>query len=135
MSKISIKNLAEAIYESSLGKSGTDLDLILENSVKLMKEKGLLSKKEELLAEIQNIQDKKEGRLKATIKTKSKLKQPQEEDIKNFLKKRYKAKEVILEKKEDEKLYGGIKIEIKDEIIDATLSTRINQLQNYLIKG
>ena len=52
-----------------------------------------------------------------------------------FIKKKYQAKEVILELKEDDKLLGGIKIEIGDEIIDMTLKNKIKKLQNYLLSS
>ena len=53
--------------------------------------------------------------------------------LEEFIKKKYKAKEVIQIEKVDEKLLGGIKIEIGDDIIDATLRNKIKQLQTYLI--
>jgi F0F1-type ATP synthase delta subunit len=56
-----------------------------------------------------------------------------EQEIKEFIKDKYKANTVTIESNEDAKLLGGIKIEIGDDIIDTTLSNKINQLQNYLI--
>lgn len=133
MAKISIKNLAEALYESSLGKEGADLDSILKKSVIFMRDKNLIGKKKEILESLEQIINKKEGIIKAKITTSEKLKTEVHKEIEDFIKKKYKAKEVHIEVIENPKILGGIKIEIGDDIIDTTLLNKIHQLQNYLI--
>ena len=54
-------------------------------------------------------------------------------EIEDFIKKRYKAKNTVLEFEVNEKLLGGIKIQVGDEIIDTTLKNKIKKLENYLI--
>lgn len=132
MSTISIKNLASAIYESSLNKEGDELDIILKDSTKLIAHNNLLGKSEQILTAIENIIDKEQGRIRVKVKSKIKITDKMGEEIVDFIKKKFKAKEVILEFIEDPKLLGGIKIEIGDEIIDTTLRYKLNQLQNYL---
>lgn len=133
MATISIKNLAEAIYESSLNKEGKILDDILLKTATFLKNRNLLGKKEEILKALEKIINKEGGIVNAKVTTESKLKKEYEKEIEEFIKKKYKAKEVILELKENPKLLGGIKIEIGDDIIDGTLAHKINQLQTYLI--
>jgi F-type H+-transporting ATPase subunit delta len=133
MAKISIKNLAEALYESSLGKEGALLDSILKKSVIFMRDKNLIGKKKEILESLEQIINKKEGIVKAKVTTSEKLKTEMHEEIEDFIKKKYKAKEVHIEIIENPKILGGIKIEIGDDIIDTTLLNKIHQLQNYLI--
>lgn len=135
MANISIKNLACAIYESSYDKEGPVLDEVLAKSVTFMNGKNLIGKKEEILKELEKIIDTREGIVKVKVSTSSKLKNEVKTEIEDFIKKKYKAKTVIIETREDEKLLGGIKIEIGDDIIDTTLSNRIHQLQDYLIKN
>ncbi len=133
MATTSIKNLAEAIYESSLNKEGKDFDIAIEKSAKYIKEKNLLGKKEEILEALERIVHRENGIIKAKVTSEIKLKSGVEKEIEEFIKKKYKAKEVILELKEDKGLLGGIKIETENEIIDATLKNKIKQLQDYLI--
>ena len=135
MASISIKNLARAIYESSYGKEGNDLDLILEKSSIFIRDKNLLGRKEEILEAIENIINKENGVIKIRVSTSDKLKDDLQKEIEEFIKKKYKAKEVLIEKVENTKLLGGIKIEIGNDIIDTTLSNKVYQLQNYLIKN
>ena len=92
-----------------------------------------MGKKEEILKALEKIVNKENGILKAKITTEIKLNEEIVKEIEEFIKKKYKAKEVILELKEDKELLGGIKMEIEDEIIDATLRNKIKQLQTYLI--
>ena len=133
MSTISIKNLANAIYESSLNKEGISLDEVIENSAKLIKDKNLLNKSEQILSSLEKIIDKKEGIIRVKVSSRTKITDKGSKEIIEFIKKRFEAKEVILEIKEDISLLGGIKIETGDEIIDTTLRNKLNQLQNYLI--
>ena len=133
MSTVSIKNLANAIYESSLNKEGISLDEVIENSAKLIKDKNLLNKSEQILSSLEKIIDKKEGIIRVKVSSRTKTTDKESKEIIEFIKKRFEAKEVILEIKEDISLLGGIKIETGDEIIDTTLRNKLNQLQNYLI--
>lgn len=135
MASISIKNLASAIYESSFDKKGVDLDSILAKCVIFMRDKNLIGKKEEILKELEKIINKEEGIVKAKVSTNDKLKDTTEKEIIDLIKKKYKAETVEIDKYENSKLLGGIKIEIGDDIIDTTLSNKIHQLQDYLIKN
>ncbi len=133
MASISIKNIARAIYESSYGKEGASLSDAVEKSAVWIRDKNLISKKEEILKALEDIINKEEGIIKAKVTVKNKLSKEGEDEIKDFIKKKYKAKEVILELKEEGKLLGGIKIEVGNDIIDTTLQNKLHQLQTYLI--
>lgn len=133
MASISTKNIAQAIYESSQGKEGALLDTAIMESAVFLKNKNLLGRKEEILKALEKIINKEKGIIKAKVTTKLHLEKELEKGIEEFIKDKYKAKEVILELKTDEGVLGGIKIEIGDDIIDTTLSNKIHQLQNYLI--
>ncbi|MFA6515413.1 MAG: F0F1 ATP synthase subunit delta [Candidatus Paceibacterota bacterium] len=133
MATISINNLARAIYESSSGKEGADLDLIVKNTVKLLSEKHMIGKSKELLDRLEKLVDKGDDLVRAKISSKTKLEKKTIEEIEEFIKKRYKIKNSVLVFETDEKLIGGIKIEVGDEIIDMTLQNKIHKLKNYLI--
>lgn len=133
MASISTKNIAQAIYESLCNKEGALLDAAITESAVFLKEKNLLGRKEEILKTLEKIINKEKGIIKAKITTKSQIEKELERGIEEFIKSKYKAKEVLLELKTDKDVLGGIKIEIGDEIIDTTLSSKIHQLQNYLI--
>ncbi|MCX6754799.1 MAG: F0F1 ATP synthase subunit delta [Candidatus Nomurabacteria bacterium] len=133
MATISINNLARAIYESSHDKDEAELDAVMKNAVNIISKKHLLSKSKEIINQLEKIADKNNGVIRAKISSKIKLEQKAITEIEDFIKKRYKAQNTVLEFQINEKLLGGIKIEIGDEIIDTTLKNKIKKLQNYLI--
>ena len=133
MATISINNLARAIYESSEKKDGAELDAITKRAVNLISKKHLLSKSKEIIIQLEKIFDKNEEIVRAKISSKTKIDKKIVDEIEDFIKKRYKAKNTVLEFEIDEKLLGGIKIEVGDEIIDTTLKNKIKKLENYLI--
>ncbi len=133
MATISINNLARAIYESSLDKNDVELQTISRDIVNLISEKHLMNKSEDILDKLQILVDKNEDTVRAKISSKEKINEKTKNEIEEFIKKRYKAKNIILTFENNDKLLGGIKIQIKDEIIDMTLKSKINRLKNYLI--
>jgi len=135
MSKILIKNLARAIYETTSDKEGDNLNKSILNCSQFIRDKNLLNKKKEILSDLEEIINKENGIVKIEVSSRKKLNEKIEKEIEDFIKKKYKAKEIIIDKKINDELIGGIKIKIGDDIIDTTLLKRINQLQNYLIKN
>lgn len=135
MKLYSTKNLAGAIYESVKGKTGSELSHTLANAVEFMGKHQLLGKSKEILTHLEKIIDKNEKVLRAKVTSSTVLSKKMLEDLEESLKKRYKAKEVEIDTKENSNLINGIKIEANDEIIDLTLSHRLHQLQTHLIKN
>ena len=133
MATISTNNLARAIYESSLDKSGAELDVVAQNAIDLISKKHLMSKSKEIIATLEKILDRSEGIVRAKISSRVKIEKKIVDEIEDFIKSRYKAKNTVLEFEIDEHLLGGIKIQIGDEIIDTTLKSKIHKLENYLI--
>ena len=135
MANISTRTIANAIYEATKGKSGSELDNALKSSIDLLSRRKLLGKSNDILEKLEEIIDQDEGVTKAKVTSKNKLDKKEIEDIEELLKKKYKSKEVQIELKENKELIGGVKIEVKDEIMDFSLKNSINQLQVYLTKN
>ena len=133
MATISINNLAHAIYDSSKGKEGTELDQLMTHVTGFLAEKHMLGKAPHILEMLEKIIDTHEGVVRATISSKEKLHKKMADDVEKIVKDRYKAKDVHLSFIEDKELLGGIKIEVGDEVINMTLKNKLNKLQNYLI--
>jgi F0F1-type ATP synthase delta subunit len=136
MATISIKNLSKAIYESSYNKEGIELDKTIEKAVELISRKHLMGKSKEIIKELEKIIDKEEKIIRAKVSSKNKINDKSISEIENFIKKKYKTENTIVEYQIDKELLGGIKIEVGDEIIDTTLKnlslTLINKLNGAL---
>jgi len=134
MTVISNNNIAHAIYSGSLDKTGHDLHLYLQKVVQFLARRRLLLKSKEILESLSKIINQKEGRIIAQIFSVEKLEHKTKTNLTHLLKKRYKAQEIILEEKLNEKLLGGFRIEVGDEVIDLSVRNRIEKLKAYLIR-
>lgn len=135
MATLSIKNIAHAIYESSKDKDDNELNVLTKNIVNFLNKKRMMSKANKIIDELEGIVDDNEKIKRVKITSKNKLSNKLLEEIREFIKKKYRAKNVIFQISENEKLLGGIKIEIENDKIDTTLLNKIKKLQTYLIKN
>jgi F0F1-type ATP synthase delta subunit len=133
MTTISNKDIARAIYSSSKGKTGASLAGILKNAVQFLHRKRLLSRASDIQRELRIIINQAEGRIVFRVSSRERLEGEIRTELAQFLKKRYSAKEVILEEILDDKLLGGFKVELDDEVIDLTILNKMKRLQEHLI--
>lgn len=130
------KDIAHAIHEATLGKTGKDLDIVISNTAKFLAKHRLIGKKSEIifnkLHEIQNTNNKT---VEVKVKSKNKLSHASLNEIKHFLTNHYKAEKVEIEEETDESLIGGVKIEVGETIIDMTLRKELDQLQKHLLQN
>ena len=126
MSKISIKNIAEAIYDTKAEPKMV---------VQFLNNKKMLSKSEEILDELQKMIDKKEGIVRMKVKSAKQIPENKKRELEEEMKNKYKAKEIVSEYFEDKSLLGGMKIEIGDDTIDGTYRNKLNQLEKHLIRS
>ncbi len=135
MTVISNNNIAEAIYSELMGKDLREQSLIFPKIVKFLVKKRLLNKTPDIFKHLEKIINRKEERVVAKVSSGSNLDEKTKHELKHLLAVRYKAKEIELILNIDEKLLGGYKIEVNDEIIDLTMKNKINKLQEYLKKS
>ncbi len=135
MAIISNNNIARAIYLSSKGKSISEQDIILKNIVNFLFRHKLMSRSKEILSSLKKIINQDEGILEVKTWSKVKINNETKKDLVQILKKRYGDKQFVLQENLDEKLLGGFKIEVNNELIDLTLKNKIYKLQKHLIKN
>ncbi|MFA6520338.1 MAG: F0F1 ATP synthase subunit delta [Candidatus Paceibacterota bacterium] len=135
MSAISNNNIAHAIYLASKDKSHTEHALLPRKVVEFLARRRLLSKAPDILSRLNKIINEEEGKLVAKVFSKEVLNENTKREIINSLSKRYGGKNIILEESLNDKLVGGFKIEIGDEVIDLTIKNRIKKLQEYLTRN
>jgi ATP synthase F1 delta subunit len=135
MTAISNNNIARAIYLAFKDKSHADQPVFLKNVVNFLARKRLLSKAPDILERLNKIINEDKGVVTAKVWSPEKLSEATNKEIAQILARRYSGKEIDLEESPDEKLIGGYKIEVNDEVIDLTIKNRIAKLQEYLIKN
>jgi F-type H+-transporting ATPase subunit delta len=132
MSTISNNNIARAIYLTS--KDSKDEGQFFRKVIQFLTRKRLLSRRKDILIHLNNIINDEEGRTVAKVFSQKKLNENTKKEITQFLSKRYGNRTIILDEKLDEKLLGGFKIEVKDEVIDLTIKNKLEKLQEYLTR-
>jgi ATP synthase F1 delta subunit len=133
MTVISNNNIAEAIYLAS--KDATEEKQFFYKVVRFLARNRLLSKWKDILLSLNKIVNEKEGRVETKVFSRKKLNENTKKEITQFLSKRYGGKTIILNESLDEKLLGGYKIEVNDEVIDLTIKNKLGKLQEYLTRA
>ncbi|OIO29246.1 hypothetical protein COX93_03170 [Candidatus Nomurabacteria bacterium CG_4_10_14_0_2_um_filter_30_12] len=134
MSIISNNDIANVIYLVSKDKRETELRYIDTKIVKFLARKRFLSKSTDILERLEKIINHENKKIIVKISSAKKLKEETKIELSLFLKKRYKIEKVVFDEMIDEKLLGGIRIEVDDEIIDLTIKNKIRKLQEHLIR-
>jgi F-type H+-transporting ATPase subunit delta len=134
MTTISNNDIARAIYLVSKDKTSAELHETNKKVVKFLARRRLLSKSGDILERLNTIINQENERIIARVSSTKKLKEESNKELILLLKKRYGAKEVVLVETLDEKLLGGIRVEVNDEIIDLTVKNKFKKLQEYLIR-
>ncbi|MFA5095222.1 MAG: F0F1 ATP synthase subunit delta [Candidatus Paceibacterota bacterium] len=134
MTTISNNDIARAIYLVSKDKTNTELHNINDKIIKFLARRRLLSKSRDILERLNKIINYENERIIARVSSAKKLKEESKKELILLLKKRYGVKEVVLTETLNEKLLGGMKVEVNDEIIDLTIKNKVKKLQEHLIR-
>jgi F-type H+-transporting ATPase subunit delta len=134
MSTLSNNTIAQAIYLASKDKTPLAQQSILRQVVGFLSRRRLFSKTFAILLELEKIINKVESRITVKVYSASKLEEETKISLIHSLKHRYSSKEVVLKEILNEKLLGGVRLEIDDEVMDLTLRNRMNKLQAHLTK-
>lgn len=126
-------DIARAIYLSS--KDGGHTPQFYKNVTQFLVRKRLLPKAKDILLHLNKIINEGEGRIEAKVSSKSELDGETKKELINSLSKRYSAKDVVLHTHLDERLLGGFRVEVDDEVIDLTIKNKIGKLQEHLTKN
>lgn len=134
MTKISPKNIAEAVYNATKGKSGHELDSLMKRTVQVLHSKRLLGRSEEVLQALQNMIEESTGAVRAKVTTAKILGSGERKKLEHEIKEKYKAEHVVGEFFEKAELLGGVRVEVGDEVWDNTYKSKLNKLEKFLMK-
>ena len=132
MATLSNNHIAQAIYLSTKDKSEQEQILFFKKITQFLFRKRLLSQVPDILARLEKILNKADGRIVVKLSSKEHLGEDIKKKIADIIKERYAAEKIIFIESLNEKLLGGFKIEVNDEVIDLTVKNKIGKLQEYL---
>lgn len=138
MATISNNDIARAIY---LSTKDNNLEVLppsggktskYANIVQFLYRKRLLLQAPDILSRLDKIINEADGRIVVKLSSKEHLTENIKKEIAQILKERYAAEKIIFVESLNEKLLGGFKIEVNDDVIDLTIKNKIGKLQEYL---
>ena len=133
--KVDYKSYAQLLYELTEGVEKEKLDEILSKFINLLKENGHTGMMDEIISEFYKVFNKREKIEVVEVTFAHDVDEEMLGQIEEFLKEELGTKKIEVEKKLDRKLLGGLKIQVGDMVLDASLKTKIKRLkQGFLIK-
>ena len=127
--KISTKQYANALYELTEGKDESQIDDLITRFVAQMKKMGDIKKAKEVVNQFEAIYNKKNGIVKAVVTTTRKLTDTENDEVIEFIKKKYNVANVEMDTVIDKNIKGGIIIKVGDEVLDGSVNGRLNKLK------
>ena len=132
--KVSTKQYATALYELTKDKDDSQISNLITKFISQMKKAGDIKKARDVVNQFEDIYNEKNGIIKADVTTTRELNTEEKESVIEFIRKKYNASKVEMNSIIDKKIKGGIIIRIKDEILDGSVSGRLNKLKLSLSK-
>lgn len=130
--KVSVKQYAESLYDLTYGKEKSQIDLIAKKFSELLSESGQLKVAGRIIEKFSEIYNRENGIIEAEVTSREELCSELRNYVSNYVSNKYKAKEVVLKNKIDERIKGGVIIKVGDEIFDASVAGKLNDLRSVL---
>jgi len=132
--KITVNQYAKSLYAAMKDKSPKEIDGLTSNLVKILAKNRQIKLANKISEKFGEIWNRENGVVEATVVTRQKLERQNVKKIEEFIKKKYSAKTVLIENKIDEKIKGGIIIQVGDEVLDGSIERQLQDLKINLTK-
>ena len=123
---------AKSLYEVTLDKSPDEIAVLVSGFVKVLAKNGQLRLKNEILRKFERVANQKNGIIVAEVKSREELNSALIDKLRDYLKEKYLAKEVVINAAIDEKIRGGVIVRVEDEIFDASVSGQLQKMKAAL---
>lgn len=128
--KATTRQYARSLYEAAKGKTGPELEKVIAGFVRLLGERRELGKTPAIIADFRSVWDEEEGEISAELVTARTS--GSAAAVGEYLKGKTGAKKVALREEVDPKIIGGFVLRYRDKILDASLRSGLENLQNKL---
>jgi F-type H+-transporting ATPase subunit delta len=130
--RVTSAQYAKSLYEATLDKSHSEVDVLVSNFVKVLAKNGQMRLKNEILRKFEAVSNMKNGIVVAQVISQEKLSEGMIEKLNGFIKKKYQAEKVEIENTVDEKIQGGVIVKVGDEIFDASVKGQLKKMRSAL---
>ena len=143
--KVSPKQYAQALCDLTKGKDKQVINSVVSKFAKELSVNNQLNLLDNIIKKFSGIWNERNGIVEAEIVSARELENSQVSKVKNYIKKKYNVKKVVLsakggfayvgQNKIDKSLKGGIIIKVGDEVIDGSVARRLRELKAGLLKA
>jgi F-type H+-transporting ATPase subunit delta len=134
MAALRTKQLAAVLLDLTNGATEEESRKTVKEFAAYLAKKGLLKKAGKIMEEYATLYNTKHSVVDATVTLVARLDEKNRMDLREALKKKHDAREVHILEKVDQRLIGGMKIQIGDTVYDSSIQNSLNQLQAQLLK-
>ena len=131
--RISAKQYAQVLYDLTDGKSKSEIEKSVAGFARHIYKERELKLADKIIGQFSKIYDRKNGIVEATMISARKPESSQVHKVKNFVKEKYGAKEVVLKDIIDESVKGGFVLKVGDEVVDGSVKGRLEELRKILV--
>ncbi len=133
MKKVVEEKIAQHVFTALQQSESPEQEAhVISSLVKVLTQKDELSKGDRIMSALKTMLDEQVGIVKAHVTVQQRLDPEVKAEIKNLLKAKFNAKDIIILEKIDERILGGIKIKVGEEIYDATIKSKLSKLKDKL---
>lgn len=131
--KLTVKQLARALYEAGADKDETAIKQITDNFLNILVEEGQIKKWPVIEQEFIKIWNQEKGIVIAKIKSASSLQEEMKQAVIDKIKERTGGKEIELSLEVDKTIIGGCVIRYDDEVLDLSLKNGLREMAKKLV--
>ncbi|MCC6639046.1 ATP synthase F1 subunit delta [Candidatus Falkowbacteria bacterium] len=135
MSKITVQHIASALYELTLDADSAGLKKVLKDFTSYLAKVGMLEKYQQVIDAYELLWDERNGVTTIRVQSRYPLNTQLQDEIANKFKKVLDAKSINIKNEVNDALLGGYKVYFKDTVYDYSLSGKLDQLSNHLVKN
>jgi len=135
MAKVTNKQLAQALHELTKKADKKEVPQLLRAFIEYVFRKGMFREMPAIIEQYGKHYDKEKGICSLIVTSRYSLTSAQLKTIEQKYLKKLKCETIEIETRLDEKILGGYKVQIGDSVEDATVRTKIKQLEQYLLQN
>ncbi|MFZ2192970.1 MAG: ATP synthase F1 subunit delta [Candidatus Moraniibacteriota bacterium] len=132
--KITANQYARTLYELTENKSSQEVDKTVFNFTQIVRKNRQSKLFPKILESFNGIWNIKNKVAEAELISREKLDDETEKKIEEYIKRKYKVEKVLINRKIDENVVGGIIIRVGDDILDQSIKGQLRKLNKELTK-
>jgi F-type H+-transporting ATPase subunit delta len=131
--RVTAKQYAQTLYDLTDGKPNEEIEKSVADFARHMHKERKLKLAGKIVEQFSKIYNSGKGIVEAEVVTTEKLSGGNEKNVKDYIEKKYQAKEVVLKNVINKSIKGGILLKVGDEVIDGSVRGKLDNLKRTLI--